>query len=137
MTAIAQALTSALLHFLWQGMVVALLLWLGLFLLRKRSANTRYLAACVALTLLTLAPVITTGILYTEAAATRATPTAALSVAHPTPAPQDTPGAPRQRWISLVESWALPAWSLGVLLFSIRLVWGCRQVSVLRRRGEP
>jgi TonB family protein len=28
-------------------------------------------------------------------------------------------------------------WSLGVLLFSLRLAWGCKQVSSLRRQGTP
>jgi TonB family protein len=137
MTAIAQALTSALLHFLWQGLLVALILWGALFLLRKRSANSRYLAACVALALLTLAPVVTTGILYTQAASAPSASIVAPSPAHQAHAAQDAPGTPRQAWIGMVESWALPCWSVGVLLFSFRLVWGCRQVSALRRRGEP
>jgi hypothetical protein len=39
MTAIALALSSALLHFVWQGMLVSFLLWTALLFLRKRSAN--------------------------------------------------------------------------------------------------
>ena len=51
-TAIAQAVSAALLHFVWQGLTVALLLWMALFALRKRSANSRYLASCMALAVL-------------------------------------------------------------------------------------
>src|SRR6185369_6227123 len=36
MTAVTQALSTALLHFVWQGAAVALILWMTLFLLRKR-----------------------------------------------------------------------------------------------------
>ena len=43
---------------------------------------------------------------------------------------------PPTLWLQSLASWALPVWSLGVLLFSLRLVWGCRQVSALRRRGR-
>ena len=48
----------------------------------------------------------------------------------PTPAPaHQTPA------LALVQSWALPAWTLGVLLFSFRMVWGCAQVAALQRSG--
>jgi TonB family protein len=36
-----------------------------------------------------------------------------------------------------LAQWALPLWSLGVLLFSLRLVWASRQVSALRRQAKP
>ncbi|MFH1604890.1 MAG: hypothetical protein ABIH03_13385, partial [Pseudomonadota bacterium] len=49
----------ALVHFLWQGTAVATLLAPALLLLRRASANARYLAACVALLLITAAPVLT------------------------------------------------------------------------------
>jgi beta-lactamase regulating signal transducer with metallopeptidase domain len=48
-----------LLHFLWQGAAVALLLAGVLFLLRRRSASARYLAACTGLALMALLPVLT------------------------------------------------------------------------------
>ena len=49
MTALAMAVSRALIHFIWQGSIVGLLLWTTLFALRKRSANARYLASCAAL----------------------------------------------------------------------------------------
>src|ERR1039458_6502664 len=42
MSAMAQALTAALLDFIWQGLLVAFLLWVALFLMRKRAAQARY-----------------------------------------------------------------------------------------------
>lgn len=53
-----------LLHFLWQGSVIALFLALTLSLLRKRAAQSRYLASCLALLLLSLCPPITLSVLY-------------------------------------------------------------------------
>ncbi|HEX3579341.1 MAG TPA: M56 family metallopeptidase [Thermoanaerobaculia bacterium] len=49
---IAQAIGWALLHLLWQGVLVAAILAATLALLSKQSANARYLASCGALALL-------------------------------------------------------------------------------------
>src|SRR5436189_3739263 len=59
MTPLTQALNTALIHFIWQGIVVSLLLWIVFFLLRRGSASARYAASCSALALLALAPVVT------------------------------------------------------------------------------
>lgn len=52
-------LAWTLLHLLWQGALIAGGLALALSLLRKRSSQARYLASCVALSLIALAPVLT------------------------------------------------------------------------------
>src|SRR3954452_10287018 len=49
---IGQAIGWALLHLLWQGLLVAAILAATLALLSKQSANARYLASCGALALL-------------------------------------------------------------------------------------
>ncbi len=49
----------SLVHFLWQGAVVALLLWLVLATLGSTRAHLRYLASCTALVLMTLCPMAT------------------------------------------------------------------------------
>jgi beta-lactamase regulating signal transducer with metallopeptidase domain len=54
-----RALGWALLHFLWQGALVALLLAGVLSLLRERATNIRYAAACAALGLMLLLPAAT------------------------------------------------------------------------------
>ena len=55
-----------LLHFLWQGAVVASLFALAQTALRKRSSNARYWMGCLALALMLAAPVITFLALGTE-----------------------------------------------------------------------
>src|SRR6059058_4441522 len=49
---LGQAIGWALLHLLWQGVLVAAILAATLALLSKQSANARYLASCGALALL-------------------------------------------------------------------------------------
>lgn len=134
MTAIAQALSSALLHFLWQGVVVAFLFWIVLYLLRRSSAQARYAASGLALAILAILPVITAYVLYSEPASSQPVRTLAASLPLPVSAAYANSPGPAQ-WIALLDSWALPVWSFGVFLFSFRLVVGCRQISLLRRRG--
>ena len=68
MTALEQALRTALFHFVWQGAVVAFLLWITLLVMRKRSANARYAASCLALIALVAWPVITACAEYNQSA---------------------------------------------------------------------
>jgi bla regulator protein BlaR1 len=56
---IAHAAGWTLLHFLWQGALVAIILACVLALLTGRSAQPRYLAACAALVLMAALPLIT------------------------------------------------------------------------------
>ncbi|MHC4156682.1 MAG: M56 family metallopeptidase, partial [Planctomycetota bacterium] len=48
-----------LIHFLWQGALLAAMFGVGLALLRKSKANLRYLAGCLTLALMVLAPCLT------------------------------------------------------------------------------
>jgi len=56
---IVERLGWTLLHFVWQGAIVAVALAIGLRLLRKSIATLRYLAGCGALVLIVLMPVVT------------------------------------------------------------------------------
>ena len=48
-----------LVHFVWQGAAVALVLAIALLTLRRKAPNMRYLAACLALAAMAVAPAIT------------------------------------------------------------------------------
>ena len=139
MTALTQAafytLSAALLHFVWQGSLVAMLLWAALLGLRRRPAPWRYAASCVALAILAMLPAATVWILARRAAAAGPASAAPAYWFAATAAPSIGPAA--VSWLVRVENWALPIWALGVLLLSLRLVWGARQVHGLRRRMEP
>ncbi len=133
--AIAHVVSAALLHFAWQGLFVAFLLWVALFVLKGRSANSRYVASCVAMALLAVLPVITACILYDTPSAARMAQLPA-AVLEPVAIVVKAAAVP-QVWLTGGQSWVIPVWSLGVLLFSIRLAWGCGLVRSLRRRGTP
>lgn len=58
MTPIPSAFRLAPLHFAWQGLLVFVLLRITLFGRRQHSPNAQYLARCVALAALAVAPLI-------------------------------------------------------------------------------
>jgi TonB family protein len=140
MTTFTHVFSLALLHFLWQGMAVASALWIALLAMRKASANARYLVSCCALALLMLLPAATAYLLYKQTVPIVGPNAGFLATSVPLVAPAVQP-APETGGLSLFlnwfQVWGVPVWCFGVVLFSVRLVWGARQVSVMRRRGEP
>jgi uncharacterized protein (TIGR03435 family) len=145
MQMMTQALSAALLHFVWEGAIVGVVLGIALFVLRHRSANARYTVSCAALIVLAALPIITTAVLYSQALSidTRgiatilggSRPTADVLLAE---APVRIGSElPQIAWLAQVQMWALPLWSAGVLLFSVRLLFGSAYVFVLGRRGAP
>ena len=56
---LTQSIGWALVHFLWQGALVALLFATARAHCRRSSANVRYTVACFALLLMLLMPIVT------------------------------------------------------------------------------
>ena len=56
---IFQALGWTLIHFIWQGALIGIFYFTLSLTLRRRSANVRYTAACMAMLLMLIAPAIT------------------------------------------------------------------------------
>ena len=82
MTSLAWAISRALIDFVWQGSIVGISLWAVLFLLKKKSANSRYVASCVALAVLAVMPVVTAAVVYRSSAA----PAAGMALSVPSQA---------------------------------------------------
>ena len=105
-----QRLTFALLHFVWQGALVGLLLALGLVFARR--ATTRYSLALLALGAITICPLITA--LWQPGATTEVLPMVATSSAVGTTADASWSLAELTFW----QPYVLLAWLVGVLLLS-------------------
>src|SRR4051812_40476214 len=56
---VAQAIGWALIHFVWQGALIAALAGLALVALRRSAADVRYVVAAIALALMATMPVVT------------------------------------------------------------------------------
>jgi GWxTD domain-containing protein len=133
LTPVAAALARTLLHSLWEGAVLALLLALTLCTLRNSRA--RYAAACASMVVMTGGMVVTFTHLVPEQPATiRLTP-AARFPATPTgldALPSLPPVVPRP-----VDhlGWLLPFWIAGVLFFHARGVTSWMAARRLRGTG--
>src|ERR1044072_3977904 len=89
-----QALGWALIHFIWQGAIVAIL-YAGLAaLLRRRAANVRYSAACAAMLLMLAFPIAT--IFLAARSSTPALKDESISSPRPTSSPASAPGPQRE-----------------------------------------
>ena len=137
MTAIAHAISAALLHFVWQGPVVAFLLWVTLTALRRGSARLRYFVSCAALAIMVVLPEITAWLVYRAPGAAGA-PANRVVVIRDSLGPATWPAtALPSMWIAALEACALPLWFAGVLVFAVRLIWSARHVARLQRQGDP
>jgi beta-lactamase regulating signal transducer with metallopeptidase domain len=127
------AIGWALLHSLWQGVAVALVLAFVLGILRRATAQARYLAACAAMLLLLAPPVYTLS--RSREKGSSATELRALHRALPRLEPSsvgeaDGVSAHHRSRLSILE-WTRPnlptvvaIWTVGVAVFSIRLTGG-------------
>jgi GWxTD domain-containing protein len=121
------AIGWSLLHFLWEGAIIALLLASALGLLSNRSAQLRYMAACCALVLMAVSPLVTFGLLAVDSGA--ADPAFPRAIAESNQLLIATGlSAPTMPWVNrLAESldrslpWVLAAWFTGAILLLCRL----------------
>jgi beta-lactamase regulating signal transducer with metallopeptidase domain len=131
MTALGQALSEALIDFVWQGLAIAAVLWIVLMALRNASAQSRYIASCIALAALAASPGVTAWAVYARPVAVSAEFRGVVSRVAVAAGRSVGPGS------GSFELWVLRIWALGVLAFSLRLVWSSRHVYKLRRTGTP
>ena len=124
----SQTLAWTLLHFLWEGAVLGLVAWAGLRLLRLRRAHTRYLWACLCMSLMLISALATFIALrpLVQAVVTAAAPVVtALDGSSLRSIMNDAKGASLPLRVQLAFApflpWALAVWSAGVALLTLRL----------------
>ncbi len=144
---VMDALGWALLHFIWQGALIAVLTANIMSLLRRRAAEVRYLVGCGAMLMMLASPIVTTMII---AASTPGKPALTSKASRQSVATGDgmtvLPEAAssatssdlwRERltgWITEGLPWLISTWLAGVLLLSLRLLIGCVSAEQLKVR---
>ena len=133
-----ELLGATLLHFLWQGVLIA-----AVYAVARRCAarpEVRYVLACAALAVMAVAPVAT-WIALRLASSQAVTAAASLSAPHGAPAAVGFRGELPRLFTAGYEavpsvwlSWVAAAWSVGVVVFWLRLVGGWMIAERLRRR---
>jgi uncharacterized protein (TIGR03435 family) len=136
---ILEALNWALLDFLWQGAVLALLLLLFQTLARKASASMRYAAACTAM-LLMLACFASTAVLKFVPAPAPVIHNPLTAAVPLTPLKQTSPAVgiaflPAKAPVSAPPEWIAFLWLLGVASVSSYTLLGWKRVRCLRREA--
>lgn len=154
---IFQALGWTLIHFIWEGALVATLYASVSVLLRRSTANVRYATACIAMLLMLIAPAATmlavsgaqepsvagesAAIELAQAASAIARsaeyqPLSGLVTPKVEPAPASK-ASPMKRWaadrLPPAMPWLLAVWFLGVLLLSLRFAGGLVTAQRLKR----
>ena len=151
-------LALTLVHFLWQGCLVAVLLWLSIKLMRVRRSEARYALCLAAMAVIVLCPLVTFLVVKAPSQPHREThaPRSAvgpLNTAAKAPLPGVTDAAQSQRAASRPSStspaiviraatgqagpFIILAWLAGVCLLSIRLAMSYRGVRRLQQRLAP
>jgi TonB family protein len=154
---LAQAIGLALVDFVWQGAAIAIATALLLAALRRSTADARYLAACLGLAAMALAPILTTtyyarGRFGPEADTALSASLNVTAVSAPAPAALATretvaaAGIPESRdllpvsWSGRLTPW-LPTivvlWIGGVAALSLNLLRGWIQIRRLLRHAAP
>src|SRR5580704_16810638 len=120
---IAEALSRALFHFLWEGALIAAVLAVAIRLFRPSSASIRYGLACAAMLAMVVGFAVTLAWFWPHTApVTGHSNPPGLRVPPPVRFiwPDTKPsGAPRElNW--MVAPWLVSAWLLGAGVFSLR-----------------
>jgi TonB family protein len=129
----------SLLHFLWEGTLVALLLTVVLAIARQSSAQARYAICCAALALMALCPIATFAYLEQTSGGTThvgliAENASRLAVAQE----QSIPASLLERATAITDEampWMLAVWMIGVLVFVARGVAASMAVRRLRSKS--
>jgi beta-lactamase regulating signal transducer with metallopeptidase domain len=152
-------LSLTLVHFLWQGLAVAVLACATVRILGLKPGNPRYAAYLLAFALMVVAPLVTFGVLRVPVAPAPPVPLLAPAIESsetvprsvPAPAPKalnkDMPPVGwahqpplRERFDRALQAtlpWTLAGWMSGVLILSVRLLLGFLGIRRWRRNLEP
>ena len=134
----AELLTTALIHFVWQGIVLTLILLVAVRLLRVRAARLRYLLSVGTLLMMGMAPIVTTMLHRQGHSRPQHSPVEMSGQSNPIFKQQpavnainmpgrivaDLPEGSATPWNRGIEVYVLIAWLVGVSILSTRLAIG-------------
>jgi beta-lactamase regulating signal transducer with metallopeptidase domain len=120
------ALARTLLHFVWQGTLLAGAYAAARLVLRGASPESRYAGACTAMAAMVAWPVVTFALACRDIASRAGGAMATLSHTEA-----------QSSFAIAVPSLVSAAWALGALLMLVRVAGGAHRVRLLRASGVP
>ena len=147
----AELLTSALIHFVWQGIVLTLILLVTVKLLDVRTARFRYLLSVGTLFLMGMAPIVTAMLHDQGNSRPKHSPFAISGRSNPninepttinvintaSRIVGDLQNGSAVRWNPGIEGYVLIAWLAGVSILGTRLMIGFGVTWWIRRMVQP
>ena len=147
----AELLTSALIHFVWQGAVLALILLVTVKLLDVRTARLRYLLSVGTLIMMGMAPIVTAMLHYQGNSRPQHSPVEMSGQSNPVIEKHtaisainttgrivaDLQEGSATPWNPGIEVYVLIAWLLGVAILSTRLAIGFGATLWIRVNVKP
>jgi uncharacterized protein (TIGR03435 family) len=132
-----------LVHFVWQGTVVAFAAALALHVCRHQQASTRYLIACGAMVAMLLCATLTAALVEAPAASIAGAPVPVATSANgsvdvllPIPMGATEAASPAARFqLEPLLPWIVSAWLAGVLVLLARVVAGWWRVRSLHQHA--
>jgi uncharacterized protein (TIGR03435 family) len=132
-----QALGRALLHFIWQGSLLALFLWIVKTTAPSSAARLRYAAASLIMLMMPIA-LIVTATWNSRSEPGRAGPAPRFSMQASAHTPEQAVYyAPTSAPQAGILGWVVCIWMTGVLLLSARVAGGWIGVRKLKRGASP
>lgn len=142
MSAVSDALATAVLRSIWQETAIGLALWAVLRATVRASPNVRYVISCTALAAMVLWPLIT--FVGALSGAAHGSGDTLAQVVRQTDLPVVIANGsriwtdrslPSTNFLVSLYSWIAPIWLTGAILASIRLAWAAKHVRAVRRSG--
>ncbi len=135
----ALTLSLALLHFLWQGLALAVFAAAGLLALRRAAPNARYVFLLAVLLLMLACPIVTFLALHRPALPVSGQAAARPPIAAPAALVRPAPSLPVamrvRQWAAARITWFAAFWAAGVVALSLRLLLGWVGLASLKRHG--
>jgi GWxTD domain-containing protein len=133
---VAKALGWSLIHFLWEGVLIALLLAAILFSCRRGSARLRYALCCLALLAMVAGFGLTIALSLPSHRAVGPVPMPVRPIAlDPLPVQSGPAAWSWQTTLASCLPWVAPFWMAGVLVFYLRSLGSWIVAQRLRRAG--
>ena len=145
---IAELLTTALIHFVWQGAVLTLILLVTVKLLDVRTARLRYLLSVGTLLMMGLAPIVTAMLHHQGNSQPQHFPVEMSGQSNPIIEKHtglsttgrivvDFQNGSATPWNPSIEAYVLFAWLVGVSILSTRLAIGFSVTLWIRVNVKP
>lgn len=125
---LVHAIGWALIHFLWQGLLIGVLVWIALAMMRRSSADARYAVCLAGMLVMLIAPIITTLLIMKGATFT-------LSHSAPRLVAFVGSGGSLADRLSVFIPWFTSLWIVGAFSCQIRLILKLVCAERIRRTG--